>query len=231
MLGWLNDHGVRAHLHKPIVAFGARTLAPTHLWGPVHDNEEGATLKEGDVLILDCSPVVDGYTGDVAYSLCAGSNPEFEKAQNFLSQLRAQLLPRFGNPETARDVFHWAARQMREAGYENAADGYVNSVMGHRVYHYGRYLSRKAWFPSEKIFGFMPSWHGTAFLLKVMSRGGGLPESLGPIHTAPKTGVWAFEPHIRAGTWGCKFEELLIVDKDRAYWLDDISQKRLRIGS
>jgi hypothetical protein len=29
---------------------------------------------------------------------------------------------------------------------------------------------------------------------------------------------------------GCKFEELRIVAKDRAYWLDDLSQKRLTIA-
>jgi len=28
---------------------------------------------------------------------------------------------------------------------------------------------------------------------------------------------------------GCKFEELLIVDEGRAYWLDDTSQQRITI--
>jgi hypothetical protein len=55
------------------------------------------------------------------------------------------------------------------------------------------------------------------------------PEVLGPLHHGPKTGVWAIEPHIRVGAFGAKFEELLIVEPDRAYWLDDISQKRLTI--
>lgn len=54
---------------------------------------------------------------------------------------------------------------------------------------------------------------------------------LGPLHHGPKTGVWAIEPHIRVGAFGAKFEELLIVEADRAYWLDDTSQKRLTIQS
>jgi hypothetical protein len=34
---------------------------------------------------------------------------------------------------------------------------------------------------------------------------------------------------IRVGAFGAKFEELLIVEPDRAYWLDDSSQQRLTI--
>jgi hypothetical protein len=102
--------------------------------------------------------------------------------------------------------------------------------MGHRVYHHGGYFSNASWFPSEKTFGWTISWHGPGFLLKTISR---LlyPETLGPLHHGPKTGVWAIEPHLRAGDFGCKFEELLVVEKDRAYWLDDLSQKRLMIAA
>jgi len=39
-------------------------------------------------------------------------------------------------------------------------------------------------------------------------------------HVAP-TGVWAVEPHLGAGGIGAKFEELLVVDEDGVYWLDD----------
>jgi hypothetical protein len=167
MLHWFY-RGVRAFLHKPIVACAARTRAPTYHWEPARG--EGATLKEGDVVILDCSPVVDGYTGDVAYTCSVGPHPELEKAQNFLSGLRAQLPQRFADPETARDVFHWVDREIRAAGYDNGNDGYVNAVMGHRVYHHGKYFSRASWWPSEKVFGYMLSWHGPGFVLKTISR-------------------------------------------------------------
>lgn len=49
-------------------------------------------------------------------------------------------------------------------------------------------------------------------------------------HRGLKTGVWAIEPHLRADGWGAKFEELLVVEDGRAYWLDDLSQTRLEIG-
>lgn len=34
-------------------------------------------------------------------------------------------------------------------------------------------------------------------------------------------GLWAIEPHIGAQGFGAKFEELLVVEPDRAFWLDD----------
>jgi hypothetical protein len=55
------------------------------------------------------------------------------------------------------------------------------------------------------------------------------PEVLNVDHRGAKTGIWAIEPHVRVGEFGCKFEELLVVEQDRAYWLDDISQARIVI--
>lgn len=90
MAGYLRDHGVKTWLHKPIAAFAERTLAPDAEWGPARG--DGLTLRAGDVAILDCSPIVDGYTGDVAYTVSVGANAELSKAQTFLSELR-DLLP------------------------------------------------------------------------------------------------------------------------------------------
>jgi hypothetical protein len=228
MMDWLHDHGVRTMLHKPIVAIGPRSLAPDDQWGPPRG--EGVTLGEGDVAILDCSPVVEGYTGDIAYTVSVGPHPELERAQHFLSELREQIPARFADPETARNVFEWVDEQIGAAGYENACRGYPSHILGHRVYHHGRFLSSSSWFLPERPFGWLASWHGPGFLLTTVRRLV-LPEVLGPLHHGPKTGVWAIEPHIRVGAFGAKFEELLIVEPDRAYWLDDTSQKRLTIQS
>ena len=37
----------------------------------------------------------------------------------------------------------------------------------------------------------------------------------------PHRGIWALEPHIGRDGVGVKFEELLVVTEDDAYWLDD----------
>ena len=38
---------------------------------------------------------------------------------------------------------------------------------------------------------------------------------------APVPGMWAIEPHLGFHGVGVKFEELLVVTDDDAYWLDD----------
>ncbi|WP_349540878.1 M24 family metallopeptidase [Paraburkholderia acidicola] len=227
MVDWLHNHGVRAHLHRPIVAFGPRTCAPTGQWGPARGI--GATLQENDVVMLDCAPVVDGYTGDIAYTIGVGQNPELEQAQNFLSDLRQRLVQCFSNAETVNDVYAWVDREITAAGYENAADGYPGEVLGHRVYRHGPLTSRISWFLPEKPFGPVASWHGPGFLFKLIRRMIE-PELLTPSHHGSKTGIWAIEPHLRAGSFGCKFEELLVVEPGRAFWLDDMSQKRITIA-
>lgn len=226
MFEWLYDHGVRSYLHKPIVAFGPRTLAPDDEWGP--PKGEGAPLREGDVVILDCAPIVDRYTGDIAYTLSVGEHPELLVAQDFLSDLRARLPQRFADPELSATIFDWVDQEIRAAGYENAAGGYGQHVMGHRVYRHGKFFSSHAASPPEKLVGWFPSWHGGGFLLNTI-RHLVKPEVLNADHRGAKTGVWAIEPHVRVGDFGAKFEELLVVEDGKAYWLDDISQHRIVI--
>lgn len=226
MFDWLHDHGVRSYLHKPIVAFGDSTLAHDDRWGPPQGR--GATLKVGDVVILDCAPIVDRYTGDIAYTLSVGPHPELVKAQDFLSDLRARLPERVMDPATSATIFDWVDAEIRAAGYENGAGGYGQHILGHRVYRHGKFFSTHAASPPEKMFGWFLSWHGGGFLLNNI-RGLIAPEVLNVDHRGAKTGVWAIEPHLRVGGWGAKFEELLVVEEDRAYWLDDISQDRIVI--
>ena len=227
MIEWLYDHGVKTMLHKPIAVFHERSQAPDGQWGPVTKGS-GAVLRDDDVVILDCAPIVDGYTGDIAYTVPVGPNPEVERAQDFLATLRAEIPKHFANPGLATDVFEWVDDEIRAAGYGNAAAGYPENVLGHRVYHHGRINDRVPWFLPEKAVGYVLSWHGLGFLGNQVRRLV-FPEVLGPRHRGPKTGIWAVEPHVRADGFGAKFEELLVVDDDKAYWLDDISQKRITI--
>ncbi|MFI5778929.1 M24 family metallopeptidase [Nocardia sp. NPDC051570] len=227
MIEWLYDHGVKTMLHKPIAVFRERSIASDGEWGPVTQGT-GATLRETDVVILDCAPVVDGYTGDIAYTATVGHDPAVEQAQDFLARLRAEIPQHFADPELARGVFEWVDDEIRAAGYGNAAAGYPENVLGHRVYHHGRLNDRLPWFLPERAVGYVLSWHGLGFLGTQIRRMV-FPEVLGPKHRGPKTGIWAIEPHVRADGFGAKFEELLVVEENRAYWLDDISQQRIVI--
>jgi Xaa-Pro aminopeptidase len=226
MYDYLSDHGVRSYLHKPIVAFGDRTLAHDDSWEPPRG--PGKTLREGDVVILDCAPVLDGYTGDIAYTLSVGEHPELDAARDFLAELRLQIPERIIDPATSATIFDWVDQQIRAAGYQNGAGGYGEHILGHRVYKHGKFFANHAASPPEKVVGYFMSWHGGGFLLNNLRRAI-KPEVLNAEHRGLKTGVWAIEPHLRAGDWGCKFEELLVVEKGRAYWLDDVSQHRMTI--
>ncbi|MUL67103.1 hypothetical protein BOO86_21700 [Mycobacterium sp. CBMA 234] len=228
MMDWLYDHGVKAMLHKPIAVFHERTLAPDGEWGPV-TRGTGATLQGDDVVIMDCSPIVDGYTGDIAYTASVGPNPELELALDFLAKLRTEIPRRFADKNLASGVFEWVDDEIRAAGYGNAAAGYPGHVLGHRVYHHGAPGRNVGWFLPEKLVGYVPSWHGLGFLGTLVRRLV-FPETLGPQHTGPKTGIWAIEPHVRADGFGAKFEELLVVGEGEAYWLDDVSQNRIIIN-
>ena len=42
-----------------------------------------------------------------------------------------------------------------------------------------------------------------------------------PANMAPTPGLWAVEPHLGFRGVGAKFEELLVVTEDDAWWLDD----------
>ena len=39
--------------------------------------------------------------------------------------------------------------------------------------------------------------------------------------TAPREGLWSIEPHLAIGSLGLKWEELLVVEKGQARWLDE----------
>jgi Xaa-Pro aminopeptidase len=164
MIEWLYDHHVKTMLHKPIAVFRERSQAPDGQWGPVTKGS-GAVLRDDDVVILDCAPIVDGYTGDTAYTVPVGPNPEVERAQDFLATLRAEIPKHFANPDLASDVFEWVDDEIRAAGYGNAAAGYPENVLGHRVYHHGRVNDRVSWFLPEKAVGYVLSWHGLGFLV------------------------------------------------------------------
>ncbi|MDV7245797.1 MULTISPECIES: M24 family metallopeptidase [Rhodococcus] len=227
MTSYLHDHGVRTSLHKPIVGFGPRSLAPDAEWFPAKG--AGLTLEDNDVAIIDCAPIVNGYAGDVAYTIQVGDVPELTEAMDFLSDLRNRIPGQFTLPETAATIFEWVTGEMEGAGYQNAVNGYHGHILGHRVYRHRPASANFRHYLPTVPFGYKASWHSPGFLLKSIRRAL-MPELLGPFHTGPKTGVWAIEPHLRVGTkYGVKFEELLVVEDGYAYWLDDTSQKRIVI--
>lgn len=211
---YLSDHGARVFLHRPFAWFGDHSRFDGYKW--FTDFRPGnRRLKADDVVILDVSPVLDGYAGDIGYTCSLNPSPELKRAQEFLLELRHELPGMFASEMRTGAI--WAAidERVRMAGYDNCHALYPFRVLGHRLNRLplGRIklplipVSFISWFSLQAQWGFL-------------SRGI-FPEILGPEHDGAKTGIWAIEPHIGGAGFGAKFEEILVVEPGHAYWLDD----------
>jgi Xaa-Pro aminopeptidase len=212
MRGWLQDRGVHDWFHLPFAWFGDRTafrgVRFPHQFFPTD-----RALAPGMPYILDCAPVVDGYTADIGFTASLGPNPLLDRVLDDLAGYRSLIVEsvRAGasQGEVYRAVDQLAARQ----GYEARHRAYPFRVLAHRVV---RQPSAATTNHNRTVFGFgvagirtlrhtpAPIWNGGRW-------------SQHP----PRPGLWAVEPHLGRKGVGAKFEELLVVTGDGAFWLDD----------
>ncbi len=119
----------------------------------------------------------------------------------------------------------WAEvdRLVTSAGFINVHARYPLSVLGHRVFR----VKPKRGEPLRILKSTYLGWFSLDANLGFL-RGGALNQTLGPEHRGKKLGLWAIEPHIGWPGGGAKFEELLVVEEDRAWWLDDAGPHLVR---
>lgn len=209
----LKNNGTQRYLHRPFAWFGDHARFDGYAgYGDYHPS--GRKLEVGATAILDVSPVVDGYIGDVGYALSIGSNPELNIAKEFLLELRAEIPKLFASSMTPAEIWAEVNRRIVAAGYDTIHAKYPHCVLGHRVFRVkpkkGKHL-RIGW----RAFGWFSLETNLAFLRM------GPSAALTPEHVGKKLGLWAIEPHIGWKGGGCKFEEILVVEHHRCYWLDD----------
>jgi Xaa-Pro aminopeptidase len=220
--------------HQPYAWFGLRTLL-----GPDWAPSEGApgsaangsapntaflptdaALAEGVPLIVDLAPVVHGIASDVGYSCVLGTNVMFDDLDRGLARIRSFLLEGVRSGETMLGLYRELDFLLAQRGWENCHQHYQDRALGHRVFRLEHEPDR----PSP-----MPGL-GTAAAEGLLAAGAAAVEngSSYPVwndspfsdYTAAP-GLWAVEPHIGRDGVGVKFEELLVVTEDDAYWLDD----------
>ncbi|MEU0939701.1 M24 family metallopeptidase [Embleya sp. NPDC005971] len=210
--------GVRDFFHIPFVWFGDRT-AFRSFRTPLQFFPSGRVLTEGMPYVLDCAPIVDGYTADIGYAGKVGENAVWDRLVADLGAYRDLILREVKAGRPLDDVYRAVDALILEHGYDNRHRVYPGRVIGHRVTRvtlrgpigvsalgFGvrtlRTLGREL--IGERLHGRSPLWaDGRA------SR------------HAPTPGLWAVEPHLALRGVGAKFEELLVVTDDDAYWLDD----------
>lgn len=209
----LQDHGTQRYLHRPFAWFGEHAgFYGYGGYGDYHPSDR--RLGANEVAILDVSPVVDGYIGDVGYAVSIEPNETLERAKAFQLTLRQDIPAMFASAMTPAEIWAEVDRRVLDAGFDNVHAKYPHCVLGHRVFkvkprqgrHWRMGWGGFGWFSLETNFE----------LFKM-----GPSAALGPEHVGNKLGLWAIEPHIGWQTGGCKFEEILVVEEGRAHWLDD----------
>ncbi|MFC9271000.1 M24 family metallopeptidase [Streptomyces zhihengii] len=210
--------GVQDFFHIPFAWFGDRT-AFRNFRTPLQFFAGGRPLAEGMPYVLDCAPVVDGYTADIGYAGKLGDNPVWDRIALDLGEYRELIVREVRARRTLAEVYAAVDALIARHGYDNRHRVYPGRVIGHQVTRttsrgpagvnvlgFGvrtlQTLGREL--VGERLHGRSPLWaDGRA------SR------------HAPTPGLWAVEPHIAFRGVGLKFEELLVVTEDDAYWLDD----------
>lgn len=207
---YVHDRGIRSYFHRPLAWFGDRSR-----FGKMRSGKDALPqnrpLQEGEVITLDTAPLVNGHVGDIGFTFALQPHPELKKARAFLLEIREEVRRMFADPNiTAKQIWWDLDEKIKERGYENCYKKYQFSILGHRVHKIPL-----SFLPSPMgIFSSHSYW---ALLTR-----GFFPELLTPHHEGSKEGLWAIEPHFGVNReFGIKFEEILVVKGNEAYWLDD----------
>jgi hypothetical protein len=176
---------------------------------------------------MDLAPTVRGFSAAIGYSCTVGSNPVFDELDRGLARIRTFLLEGVRSGQTLRTLYRALDDLLEEHNALGCHRRYPEGALGHLV------------FPLEvdpprptplRGFGTAAAEGLVAASLGALERGTGYPiwneRTLADRPAAP--GLWAVEPHIGRDGVGVKFEELLVVTEDDAYWLDDHLPHTLR---
>lgn len=218
----LKAQGARSYFHVPVALFGERTAYPGD-FGELAALPTERVLTDADAVILDVAPLIDGYTVDCSYAVprTEGDGRAFAEADALLSRCRRLILERAQQRANMRVAAREINAMIVAAGFENCHKKHIGKVLAHRITR-----STQAWLASRRVWGLSPLPIGYFLLNSVRS-------SRGRAELTPnwnerrqsdcpmQPGLWAVEPHVGRGVTGVKFEEILVVTDDDAYYLDD----------
>ena len=231
------ESGVAQVFHQPFVWIGRRTLLGED-WvdaaadgpppamsgsGPRADSgfcPTGATLSYGMPLIMDLAPTLRSFSADVGYSCTVGTNPVFDELDRGLARIRTFLLEGVRSGQTLRTIYLGLDELLDEHDAVSCHRHYPERALGHLVFPLQADPPRPT---PRRGFGPAAAEGLVTASRRAFERGTGYPvwndRTLSDRPPAP--GLWAVEPHIGRAGVGVKFEELLVVTEDDAYWLDD----------
>jgi hypothetical protein len=141
---------------------------------------------------------------------------------------RRLILERVRARQTLADIYRAVDALAAQQGLQNRHRAYPFSVLAHRLTP-----------PTPGTFGAMALGFGTRSVRAIAaSLIDGLRAGWSPLWSdarrsehPPVPGFWAVEPHLARLGVGAKFEEILVVTQDDAYWLsDDVPHVRRQLA-
>lgn len=221
MRNWLSDHGIREYFHVPFVWFGDRTSF-TGFRFAFQFSPTSRKLEAGMPVILDVAPASDGYSADIGYSCCLGENAALEKMQQDLREYRDLIPVLVKQGRTAREIYAAIDALAARQGYANRHQVYPQRVLAHKIFR----MQHSPWLHRVEVGGF--GVRALRGLGRAARRGRRGDPGQWPFWNDRQTsdvpvdpGLWAVEPHLGLGPIGAKWEELLVVTGNDAFWLDD----------
>lgn len=216
---WLLDHGVNDWFHAPFAWFGDRT-AFQGFRVALQFLPTNRRLEENMPFILDNAPVIDGYAADIGYTGVLGENKILDTLLDDLAVHRAMILDLVKQRRPMSEISQAVDTLVEKQGHAPRHKAYPFETLAHTVQPMKANHSKK---PHTILkFGFQ-AVETLGRLALVGHRQGWSPIWSSNKHSnhPPVPGLWAVEPHLGHQGVGAKFEELLVITDDDAYWLDD----------
>lgn len=212
--------GAQNYFHVPVALFGDRTAYPGD-FGQFEALPTDRMLKKGDAVILDAAPIFDGCTVDTSFSLRFGAGGVPAVLDEALVHLRALVLERVHEGATMRAIAREVDEEIRARGLENCHRKHIGAVLGHRLT-----MERSPFLRGRRVWGLAPRQVGWFFLNSWRSARGKPQLSPNWNHARQsdcpvQDGLWALEPHVAQGGFGAKFEDILVVQDGKAWFLDE----------
>lgn len=209
--------GVKSFFHLPVVLFGERTALPGDS-RVGHFFPKKRAARAGDAVIFDASPIFDGYLVDTSFSFSLGANPAHAEMMQRLAEFRTSVPQAVNDGASFADIAERVNARIASHGYEPVHGKHPGAVLGHRALKLPRlpFTWRAQGFDALSLAWF----YGNEFLTGVGARSP-LWNTTRTSKHAPYDGLWLVEPHAGKGEVGAKWEEILVIERGQARWLDE----------
>jgi len=215
-----HQQGVHSYFHVPIALFGERTAYPGK-FGQLEALATDKELEENMSIILDAAPIYNGYIVDTSLSTSFGEHQKHKELHLKLEAIRSQLLILVKQRKTFAQIEKHIDSMITDLGAENCHRKHIGEVLGHRVFRHTNRIWR--FFRIKQLSVRHVLW---LVWKSLATKKGWMNQSPNWNHRKtsdhkPFEGLWAVEPHFAIDGVGVKFEEIMVITKEDAYWLDD----------